>query len=151
MVKRRRTIKRRRKQKGGNVLTFVGKALNYGNLETYPGVTNHSGNHYALNRYPEDLQTGNMKSEGDTFFKGNLMTGGYIYGNNKNYSSMRKSRSKSKRRSSRRKKFRGGVLPLLGDVRTSLQVAQNNVANTQLTLQGKENLVSPLAWKDQYI
>jgi hypothetical protein len=147
MVKRRRTIKRRRKQKGGNVLTFVGKALNYGNLETYPGVTNHGGNHYALNKYPEDLQTGIMKSESDTLFKGNLMTGGYTYGNNKNFSSMRKTR----RRSSRRRKIRGGALPLWGDVRTSLQVAQNNVANTQLTLEGKPNLVSPLAWKDQYI
>ena len=58
---------------------------------------------------------------------------------------------KSKKRSSRRKKFKGGNLPLLGDVRTSLQVAQNNVANTQLTLEGKPNLVSPLSWKDQYI
>jgi hypothetical protein len=58
---------------------------------------------------------------------------------------------KSRKRSSRRRKFRGGNLPLWGDVRTSLQVAQNNVANTQLTLEGKPNLVSPLAWKDQYI
>ena len=147
MVKKRRKTRRRKKQRGGNVLTFVGKALNYGNLETYPGVTNHGGNHYALNRYPEDLQTGNMKSEGDTFLKGNLMSGGYTYKNNKIFSSMRK----SKKRSSRRKKFKGGNLPLLGDVRTSLQVAQNNVANTQLTLEGKPNLVSPLSWKDQYI
>jgi hypothetical protein len=146
MAKRRRKITRRRKQRGGNVLTFVGKALNYGNLNTWPGVTNHGGNHYAFNNYPVDLQTGNMKSEGDNLFKRNLMSGGYTY-KNKFSSSMRKSR----KRSSRRKRFRGGTLPLLGDVRTSLQVAQNNIANTQLTLKGEPNLVSPLAWKDQYI
>lgn len=147
MVKRRRRItRRRRKQRGGNVLTFVGKALNYGNLETYPGVTNYGGNHYAYNDYPVDLQTGTMKSEGDHLFKGNLMSGGYTYKNNKSFFSTHKSKKKSSRR-----RFRGGTLPLLGDVRTTLQVAQNNIANTQLTLQGKDNLVSPLAWKDQYI
>jgi hypothetical protein len=148
MVKRRRRItRRRRKQRGGNVLTFVGKALNYGNLETYPGVTNHGGNHYAYNNYPVDLQTGNIKSEGDNLFKRNLMSGGYTYKNNKFFSST----YKSKKKSSKRRKFRGGTLPLFGDVRSSLQVAQNTVADTQLTLQGKENLVSPLPWKDQYI
>ena len=143
MVKRRRRITRRRKQKGGNVPTFVGKALNYGNFSTYPGVTNYGGNHYAYNRFPVDLQTGNVMNEGDTVFKSNLMSGGYTYRKN---SSMRKSR-----KSSRRRKFRGGNLPLWGDVRTSLQVAENNIANTHNTLIGKENLVSPLPWKDQYI
>ena len=122
----------------------MGKALNYGNFNTYPGVHENSGNHYAFNKMKVDLNPGFIKSDSDTFFKGNLMTGGYTYRKN---SSMRKSR----RRSSRRKKFRGGDFPLWGDLRSSLQVAQNNVANTHNTLAGKENLVSPLPWKDQYI
>jgi len=143
MVKRRRKTIKRRKQKGGNFPTFVGKALNYGNFNTYPGVTTHGGNHYAYNDLPVDLQTGNMKSEGDILFQGNLMSGGYTY--RKNSSSY-----KSRRRSSRRK-YKGGNLPLWGDIRTSFQVAENNIANTHNTLIGKENLVSPLPWKDQYI
>jgi hypothetical protein len=132
MVKQRRTA-RRRKQRGGNIPTFVGKSLNYSNLNTYPGVANHGGNYYAYNKLPIDLQTGN------NFFKGNLTKGGYTYRKN---SSMRKSR---------RRRFRGGDFPLWSDVRTSLQLAQNNIANTHNTLIGKEHLVSPLAWRDQYI
>ena len=145
MVKRRRKITRRRKQKGGYIPTFVGKALNYANLNTYPGVTNHGGNHYAFNKYPVDLQTGNVVDEGDILFKGNLMSGGYIYRKNSS-----RQRSRSRRRSSRRR-YKGGNLPLWGDVRTSFQVAENNIANTHNTLLGKENLVSPLPWRDQYI
>jgi hypothetical protein len=168
MVKRRIT---RRKQKGGNVLTFVGKALNYSNLNTWPGVINHGGNHYAYNEYPVDLQTGDIKSEGDTLFKENLMSGGYTYKNNKNFvsSSKRKSSKRkkimsggytyknnknsfhsSKRKSSKRK-YKGGNFPLLGDLRTSSQVVENSLVNTQHILQGKPTFVSPLAWKDQYI
>jgi hypothetical protein len=142
MAKRRRTI-RRRKQRGGNFPTFVGKALNYGNLNTYPGVTNHGGNHYAFNNYPVDLQTGNVVDEGDILFKRNLMSGGYTYRKN---SSRQRSRSRRSRR-----RYKGGNLPLWGDVRTSFQVVENNIANTHNTLIGKENLVSPLPWRDQYI
>jgi hypothetical protein len=141
MAKRRR-ITKRRKQRGGNFPTFVGKALNYGNFNTYPGVTNYGGNHYAFNKYPVDLQTGNMKPEGDPFFIENLMRGGYTY---------RKNSSRQKSRRSSRRRYKGGNLPLWGDVRTSFQVAENNIANTHNTLIGKENLVSPLPWKDQYI
>lgn len=104
MVKRRKTKRiKRRNQKGGNILTFVGKALNYSDLNTWPGVTNHGGNHYAYNKLPVDLQTGNMKSEGDSFFKENLMSGGYTYKNNKN------SFSSSRIKSSRIKKKIGGL------------------------------------------
>ena len=132
MVKRKK-ITKRRKQKGGNIPTFVGKALNYSNLNTYPGITNHGGNYYEYNKFPDDLQTGN------NFFKKDLMTGGYTYRKN---SSIRKSK---------RRRIRGGNLPLWGDLKTSLQYAQNNIVNTHNTLVGKENSVSPLAWKDHYI
>ena len=67
------------------------------------------------------------------------MTGGYTYRKN---SSIRKSK---------RRRIRGGNLPLWGDLKTSLQYAQNNIVNTHNTLVGKENSVSPLAWKDHYI
>jgi hypothetical protein len=98
MVKRRKTRRtRKRIQKGGYVSTFVGKALNYGNLNTWPGVTNHGGNHYSLNKYPVDLQTGNIDQENDSLFKQNLMSGGYIYGK-KNFSShLRRSKIRSRR------------------------------------------------------
>lgn len=131
MVKKRK-ITKRRKQRGGNISTFVGNPLNYGNLNTYPGVTTHGGNYYEYNKLPVDLQTNN------NFLK-QQMKGGYTYRKN---SSMRKSK---------RRKFRGGDLPLWGDFKTSLQFAQNSIANTHNTLIGKENLVSPLAWRNQYI
>ena len=147
MVKRRRRTKKikRRKQKGGNIPTFIGKALNYSNLNTWPGLTNHGGNHYAYNKLPVDLQTGNMKSEGDSFFKENLMSGGYTYKNNKNFS------SETRRRRSSRRKYKGGNFPLLGDLRTGSQVIQNSLVNTQHVLEGKPTFVSPLSWKNQYI
>ena len=153
MVKRRKIKKtRRRIQKGGYISPFVGKALNYSNLNTWPGVTNHGGNHYAKNQYPLDLQTGNVDQENDSFFKQNLMSGGYIYGN-KHSSSMRrrsKIRSKSKSKSKRRYKGGAGTLPLLGDIRLAGQLAETNVINTNNTLKGIENVVSPLPWKNQY-
>jgi hypothetical protein len=139
---RKTRTKKRRIQKGGHIQTFVGKALNYSNLNTWPGVTNHGGNHYAFNDYPVDLQTGNIKNNADSFFKG-----GYTYKNNRGSSSIRR---RTSRRSSRRRKYKGGNLPLLGDLRMASQVVQNNIADTQLTFQGKPGLVSPLPWKDQY-
>ena len=147
MVKRRRTRRiKRRKQKGGNVPTFVGKALNYSDLNTLPGVTNHGGNHYAYNDNNIDLNPGFLTNANDTLNRGNLMSGGYTYKNNNFFSSA----SKRRRRSSRRK-YKGGNFPLLQDLRTSSQVVQNSIANTQNTLRGNPPFVSPLSWKDQYI
>jgi hypothetical protein len=147
MVKRRkiRRTRRRKTQRGGYVSPFVGKALNYGNLNTWPGVTNHGGNHYSINKYPIDLQTGSVDQEGDSFFKQNLMSGGYIYGNKHSSSSYRK-KSKSKRR------YKGGAgtLPLFGDIRLAGQLAETNIINTNNTLKGIENVVSPLPWKNQF-
>jgi hypothetical protein len=149
MVKRRKTRRtRKRIQKGGYVSTFVGKALNYGNLNTWPGVTNHGGNHYSLNKYPVDLQTGNIDQENDSLFKQNLMSGGYIYGK-KNFSSHLR-RSKIRSKSKRRYKGGAGTLPLFGDIRLAGQIAETNVINTNNTLKGIENVVSPLPWKNQY-
>lgn len=150
MVKRRKIRKtRRRIQRGGYISPFVGKALNYGNLNTWPGVTNYGGNHYSKNEYPIDLQTGNVDQENDSFFKQNLMTGGYIYGN-KHSSSHTRRRSKIRSKSKRKYKGGAGTLPLFGDIRLAGQIAETNVINTNNTLKGIENVVSPLPWKNQF-
>ena len=150
MVKRRKIKTKRRKiQKGGNIPTFVGKALNYSNLNTWPGVTNHGGDHYSLNDYPVDLNAGLLRSQGDTFFKPNLMSGGYTYKNNRKFYSISRNSSRRKR-SSKRKKYKGGNFPLYGDLKMTSNVIQNNLANTHNILQGNPQSVSPLPWKDQY-
>jgi hypothetical protein len=153
MVKRRKTRKTRRKlQRGGNIAAFVGKALNYSDLNTWPGVTTHGGNHYLKNEFPVDLQTGNnIVSENDSFFKQNLMSGGYIYGNRRSFSSRLTKISKRKSRRSKRKyKGGAGTLPILGDIRLAGQLVQTNVANTHDILKGQEIGVSPLPWKNQF-
>jgi len=153
MVKRRKIRKtRRRTQRGGNIAPFVGKALNYSDLNTWPGVTTHGGNHYLKNEFPVDLQTGNnIISDNDSFFKENLMMGGYIY-KKKNSSSHRSKISKRRSRTRSRKKYKGGAgtLPILGDIRLAGQLAQTNIANTNDILKGQEIGVSPLPWKNQY-
>jgi hypothetical protein len=142
MAKRRKIRRtRKRTQRGGNMSPFVGKALNYSNLNTWPGVTNHGGNHYSMNKFPVDLQTGNVGQEKDSFFKPYLM-GGYIY-KNKNISS-RKKKSKKRHRGG------AGTLPILGDIKLAGQLVQTNIANTHDILKGQETGVSPLPWKNQY-
>jgi hypothetical protein len=148
MAKRRKIRKtKRRIQRGGNMSPFVGKALNYSNLNTWPGVTNHGGNHYSKNEYPVDLQTGNVGQENDSFFKPYSMMGGYVYGNK--FSSSRKSKI-SKKRSIRKYKGGAGTLPILGDIRLTGQILQNSIGNTHNILKGQEIGVSPLPWKNQF-
>jgi hypothetical protein len=148
MAKRRKIRRtRRRTQRSGNMSPFVGKALNYSNLNTWPGVTVHGGNHYSKNEFPVDLQTGNIGKENDSFFNPFSMKGGYIYGTK--YSSSNKSRI-SKRRSRRKYKGGAGTLPIIGDIRLAGQLAQSSIVDTNQILKGQEIGVSPLPWKNQY-
>jgi len=167
------THKKRKNLKGG-MQSFVGAPLNYGNFETYPGVTNHGGNHYAYNNYPTDPYTGDITSERDWSIYPNKYTGGYVYKNsvnkrNKTYlirnSQLRTIQNRKKRRSRTRSRTRthtrsrsrnrsrqhGGIGPLLSDAVMGTQVVSNNISNVYNTLAGYPQSVSPLPYKDQLL
>jgi hypothetical protein len=167
-----------KKQKGG-MKTFVAAPLNYGNFETYPGVTNHGGNHYAYNNYPTDPYTGDITNERDWSIYPNKYTGGYVYNNslnkrNKTYlvknSQSRtmqnrkkrnsRTRTRSHSRHSRRSRNKskpnlyikkGGLGPLLSDAVMGTRVVGNNISNVYNTLAGYPQSVSPLPYKDQLL
>ena len=157
---KRRTYKKKRSLRGG-LKTFVGDALNYSNFSTYPGVTNHGGNHYALNQYPTDPYTGNIGDESDFSIFPNSYTnglrGGYVYNksSNKKYSKNYKTYRKSKSRSmnARRSKHikRGGLGPLLNDAMMGSRVIRNDIGNVYNTMAGYPQSVSPLPYKDQLV
>ena len=158
----------KRKYKGG-MHAFVGKALNYDNFSTYPGLTNHGGNHYGLNPWKVDLNTGNITNERDFSIFPNVYTnglrGGYVYNKNsynkkfsKNYKTYKrktnKSRSRSRsrsRRSSRRRKLVGGLGPLLSDAATGTSVMKNTIMNVYNNLTGYSESPSPLPYKGQLV
>jgi len=158
----------KRKYKGG-MHAFVGKALNYDNFSTYPGVTNHGGNHYGLNPWKVDLNTGNITNERDFSIFPNVYTnglrGGYVYNKNsynkkfsKNFKTYKRNNTYKKKtnksrsqRSSRRRKLRGGLGPLLSDAVTGTRVMGNNVMNVYNTLSGYPDSPSPLPYKGQLV
>ena len=155
MGRRRKTYKKKRVLRGG-MKPFVGDALNYSNFSTYPGVTNHGGNHYAMNQYLTDPYTGNITNEHDFSIFPNVYTnglrGGYIYNksthkkNSKNYKTYRKSRSSKSRHIKR-----GGLGPLLNDAMMGSRVIGNDIGNVYNTLSGYPQSVSPLPYRDQLV
>jgi hypothetical protein len=157
MGRRRKTHKRKRILRGG-MKPFIGEALNYSNFSTYPGVTNHGGNHYALNQYVTDPYTGNITDESDfSIFPNVYTTGGYVYNKSKssnkkfskNYKTYRRRQSSHSRRSKYIK--RGGLGPLLNDAMMGSRVIGNDIGNVYNTLAGYPQSVSPLPYKDQLV
>jgi hypothetical protein len=155
MGRRRKTHKKNRILRGG-MKPFVGASLNYSDFSTYPGVTNHGGNHYAMNQYPTDPYTGNITSERAFSIFPNVYTnglrGGYIYNkssrkkHSKNYKTYRKSHSSKSKHIKR-----GGLGPLLGDAVMGARVVGNGIGNVYNTLAGYPQSVSPLPYKAQLV
>jgi hypothetical protein len=146
---KKRMHRRKRSYKGGSH-AFVGQALNYNNFSTYPGVSVHGGNHYALNPWKNDLTTGISTSERDfSIFPNAYIRGGYVYNNNskKKFYKTYKTRTNNHSRS-RKRKLRGGG-PLLSDVVTGSRVITNGVSNVYNTLAGYPASPSPLPYKNQ--
>ena len=165
-VKRSKRSKRSKRFRGG-MSPFVGAPLNYNNFSTYPGVSNHGGNHYAVNPWNTDLYTGNIIDESDFSIypnkyvhggksikhKGGKLIkykGGYIYkdriSNRISHSSHRKSKKHkltSKKRNSRQI---GGLAPLLGDAINGVENVGISFSNVYNGLVGQSSNPSSLPY-----
>ena len=142
-IKHRRKNKRTRKgrkniMKGGNVQTFVGVPLNYGNLRTWPGVMNHGGNHYAYNNYPTDPQL-SINYEG--------FVGGYVW--NKKRRSKKNKNSKHVK-TSNREYVGGDSFPITSDASLYLQSGINTIGNIPKILSGTETNPSVMPYNGQF-
>ena len=148
-IRRRKTNKRR--MRGGSHHAFIGKALNYSNMNTWPGVENHGGNHYAHNNYINDMQTANYISEreGSIFpHPAPYMRGGYVYDEHRHRSKKRRSHKRSKRRKS--KQYVGGGIPIVSDGASYLNAGANAISNGVRTLYGVPNTPSTLPFEGQF-
>jgi hypothetical protein len=166
IYKQNNRSKRSKRRFRGGMSPFVGAPLNYNNFSTYPGVTNHGGNHYAVNPWNNDLYTGNIIDESafsiypNKYVQGGKSKkhkGGYIYidriKNRKSNSRHRKSNSrhrKLKNHNSTIKKYKsaqfGGLAPLLGDAINGVENIGTSFSNVYNGLVGQPSTPSALPY-----